>query len=158
MGYSIVIGELEVEKHEDDGVDTSCISFTARGEHHKEAPAFGEPTDYGNSRWPSYGVWRNVLSDAGMEDLFFCDGHLIGGHPGIRLITKDLYKEFSKRKQKFERLHPGVRATYGNVENPLIDRDQDNPSCNSTYCRIVWLDYWMDWALKNCETPVIANS
>ena len=156
MGYSIVIGELEVEKHWDDGIDSSCISFKARGEHHDEAPAFGEPTDHENQRWPSYGAWSDCMKDAGMHDLFFDEGRLIGGHPGVRLITKDLYSEFSKRKKAFETRHPNATPTYGKAD--ILNGDPSNPECNSTYCRIVWLDYWMKWALENCETPVIANS
>lgn len=157
MGYTITIGELEVEKNPEDGLDSDCISFGAKGQNLDDAPAFGEPTDYTNSRWPSYTSWSGALEDAGMYDLFFCEGHLIGGHPGIRLITKELVEAVAERKAEFERRHPNVKATYGNVSGPF-ESDADNPGENGVYCRIVWLDYWLKWAYENCETPVIANS
>ena len=28
----------------------------------------------------------------------------------------------------------------------------------STLARLIWLEFWMRWALKNCETPAIENS
>lgn len=157
MGYSITIGELKIEKEPEDGLDCSCIGFSAKGERHDNAPAFGEPTDFSNSRWPSYSVWSDNLKSAGLYDLFFDEGHLIGGHPGIRLITAEFIAEFDKRKKAFEGKHPDVIATYGEVKN-CFEVDESNPSCNSTYCRVVWLDYWLKWAFDNCETPVINNT
>ncbi len=160
MGYSLTIGELEVDKNHEDGIDCSCISFGAKGEKHDNAPAFNEPTDFTNQRWPSYGVWSDCLRDAGMYDLFFCDGgHLIGGHPGVRLLTKEFYEEFTKRKIAFEAKYPHVEATYGERDTKdIFHEDLSNPKCNNVYCRIVWMDYWINWAIENCETPVFANS
>jgi len=157
MGYTITIGELQIEKEPEDGLDCCCIGFSAKGEHHDNAPAFGEPTDFENSRLPSYSSWSNALRSAGLYGLFFCEGHLIGGHPGIRLITKEFIDEFDLRKKEFEDKHPGVIATYGKVTS-LFEVDEDNPECNSTYCRVIWLDYWLKWAFENCETPVINNT
>jgi len=158
MGYSITIGELEIETHDDDGLDCTGLSFDAVGVSRDEAPAFGEPTDYTNSRWPSYTSWSNCLRDAGIYDLFFDNGHLIGGHPGVRLVTKEFVEEFKKRKQVFEQKYPNVQPTYGeNHKGVFGEVDEDNPEENSVYCRVVWLDYWLTWALENCKVPVIAN-
>jgi len=158
MGYSITIGEFEISENPDDGIDCSCLSFGAESKEIDSAPAFGEPTDRCNMRWPSYSVWSDCLEHAGMKDLFFCEqGHLIGGHPGVRLITSELYSEFTDRKVAFEAKYPKVEATYGNQKSNF-EGDPDNPECNSTYCRIIWLDYWLSWALRTCNTPVIANS
>jgi hypothetical protein len=158
MGYSITIGELEVEKNPDDGLDCPCLFLDAKGESHEGAPAFGEPTDQSNSRWPSYSTWSDCLRDAGLHDVFFCDGHLVGGHPGVRLVTNELRDIVRAKKAEFEAKYPNVEATYGDKPEGPFGVDESNPKENSTYCRIVWLDYWIDWALKNCKTPVIANS
>lgn len=146
MGYSITIGELEIEKHEDDGLDCSCISFGAKGVRDDNAPAFGEPTDFTNSRWPSYSAWSDCLRDLGLYDLFYCDGHLIGGHPGVRLVTANLVKEVNSRIDEFKRKNPKATPVY------------DGSDLNGSLCRGEWLVYWLNWAIKNCKNPVIANS
>lgn len=147
MGYSITIGELHVDKYPDDGIESDCISFSAKGVHHESAPAFGEPTDFTNSRWPSYSAWSNFLEYAGLYDAFFCNGRLIGGHPGVRLVTKDMLELIQQSKLRMESANPPPVATMENYTEK-----------NGYYCRIIWLEYWCKWALENCETPVIANS
>lgn len=157
MGYNITIGELEISKEPDDGLDCPCLYFHAKGTRRDDAPAFGEPTDYTNQRWPGYDSWSDVLSHADMYDLFFEDGRLIGGHPGVRLVTPELVTVVGVRKADFERRYPHVVATYGDPPSHM-EEDPSNPPENETYCRVVWLDYWLRWALENCETPVIANT
>jgi hypothetical protein len=159
MGYTIIIGELKVEKHKDDGTDSDCLSFTAEVVRLEKAPAFGEPTDHTNTRWPSYTAWSNAMRGLGLYDLFYNEnGHLIGGQSGVRLVTEDLFDEFKTRLRLFEISNPNVTATYGNTENCLLYPDKNNPEVNAWYVRGVWLEFWMEWALKNCETPVIAVS
>lgn len=146
MGYTITIGELEVTKSPEDGLDSVCIGFDAKGARHDGAPAYGEPTDYTNSRWPSYGVWSNALARFGLKDVFFCEGHLIGGHPGVRLVTPELAGAVSAALAAYRVRFPEAKA----------EMDVDDESADMA--RITWLDYWLTWALANCETPVIANS
>lgn len=147
MGYSITIGEMHVDKTPDDGVESSCLFFSAKGVSHDSAPAFGEPTDFTNSRWPSYSAWSNFMDYAGLKDAFYSHGNLIGGHPGVRLITRDLLDRIKEARARMESMTPPPVATMENYTEK-----------NGFYCRILWLDYWCSWAIENCETPVIANS
>lgn len=143
MGYTITIGELEVATRPEDALECSGISFDAKGERHDGAPAFGEPTDFTNSRWPSYSAWHNFAENCGIYDLLFCEGHLIGGHPGVRLVTKEMLDVVTNARHLMQQTIPELVPTL---------------KCNSDYCRLLWLEYWMTWALANCKTPVIANS
>lgn len=147
MGYSITIGELSIDAAPEDGVECSCINFSAKGVAIEGSPAYGEPTDGTNQRWPSYSSWSNHLENAGLYDVFFFGGHLIGGHPGVRLVTKELLERISKAKADLESEHPNIEATM----QPYTD-------INGTYCRVIWLEYWCKWAIENCTVPVIANS
>lgn len=147
MGYSITIGELSVDEYPEDGIDSACIGLSANRASVEGSPAYGEPTDGTNQRWPSYSSWSNYLEKAGIQDVFFCNGRLIGGHPGIRLVTKELLERISKAKADLEKQHPTIEATM----EPYTD-------INGTYCRVIWLEYWCKWALENCKVPVIANS
>lgn len=148
MGYTITIGELEVTKSPDDGLDCDCIRFDAKGVMIADSPAFGEPTDYTNSRWPSYSVWSSFMKAVGIYDVFFDGrGHLIGGHPGVRLVTRELSDFVNGALVKYRAENPSV--------HPLLNEGSESAGW---LCRLIWLDYWLNWALENCETPVIANS
>lgn len=148
MGYTITIGQLEIEKSPDDGLDCSCIGFGAAGASHENAPAFDEPTDRENQRWPSYSSWALFMKEAGLYDVFFYeDGHLVGGHPGVRLVTSEMKARVDKAMLDFVGAHPGLEARF-------VVTDVNG----GTLCRLIWLKYWIDWAIENCETPVIANS
>jgi hypothetical protein len=142
MGYTIGIGQLVTEHY-----DETYVGYGVEGAHHDEAPAFGEPTDFTNARWPSYSSWQDALFETGTEKVFFTPtGHVIGEHPGFREITQELYDEFKTNMTAFEDKHPDIKATYKGTVN------------DGRYCRLVWLDYWLKWALANCENPVIVNS
>ena len=148
MGYTITIGQLKVEKEPDDGLDCSCIRFSAELAHHENAPAFGEPTDRENQRWPSYGVWSDFMRATGLYDVFFYEsGHLIGGHPGIRLVTRELVDVVSAALIAYREAKPDARPDLN-----------DGQLSSSWLCRLIWLDYWLRWSFESCETPVIVNS
>lgn len=146
MGYTITIGELKISKDPEDGLECSCISFDAELVRRGDAPAFGEPTDYTNSRWPSYGVWQNALRRFNLEPVFFDNGHLIGGHPGARLVTQEMVDVVRCELARWRLVNPDVAPEFNNNEEA------------ADLARVIWLDYWLTWALKNCETPVVANS
>ena len=149
MGYTITIGDLEIGKSPEDAMECSGITLDAKGVRHDDAPAFGEPTDYTNSRWPSYSVWSDFMMATGLYDLFFTErGHLIGGHPGVRLITKPMVDRVGKALSNWRANHPEASAQLGDEVS----------EADAWLCRLIWLDYWLRWSLENCDTPVIANS
>lgn len=122
MGYTIKIGQAVLEVYG----DTYIVSV--EDVEHPNAPAFGEPTDYTNARWPSYTAWSRFILEAGL------DLHLIGeDHPGNRVITEELYQT---------------------VKHSLDTVDFKNPH---NLNRAIWLEYWMRWALDNCDNPIITN-
>lgn len=152
MGYTLTIGELTVHKYPDCGLDEDGISFGAFGIHHDDAPAFGEPTDHTNSRWPSYSAWAGTMRDLGLTEVIFSGGTLVGGHPGVRLVTPELVEVVSSALEKYRREHPDGVAGFNQDENMPTD------PVNANLARMEWFDYWLRWALENCDTPVIANS
>ena len=116
MGYTIKIGQAVLEVCG----DTYIVSV--EDVEHPNAPAFGEPTDYTNARWPSYTAWSRFILEAGL-DL----------HIGNRVITEELYQT---------------------VKHSLDTVDFKNPH---NLNRAIWLEYWMRWALDNCDNPIITN-
>lgn len=147
MGYSFTIGQLVIEKQEENGLDSDCINFSAESKTLDYAPAFGEPTDFSNTRWPSYSAWTDFTKDAGLYHIFYdhYDKKLIGGHPGVRLVTKELCDVVQEALIK-------RRTDYPNSVEQFEGENSDG-----VLCRLIWLDFWLRWAFENCETPVLAN-
>ena len=170
MGYSLRIGEAticpDITKNEDWAYST--VSIKAGDVRLDNAPAFGEPTDYTNSRWPSYTAWANFVrfivdhvndefeqlfylgrlygeSEPGSDD-YMC---LIKTHPGVALIHEDHKSVIDRTMQMLKEKFPDAEANY--------DAD-GNEHANGALCRLTWLKFWIDWALENCKIPVFENS
>jgi hypothetical protein len=121
MGFTFKIGQL-----------TTIIEEGRKQSHvedlkHDEAPADGSPTDYTNSRWPSYTGWGEFC-----DDLEIDPDYLVPDHPGYKKIDREFKALIDDRYEKFkgDELHGG---------------------------RIAWMKYWTDWAIENCSKPVLLN-
>jgi len=154
MGYSLIIGEAKVESYEEDGLEALC-HITAEGVHLDDAPAFGEPTDHTNQRWPSYTQWYDFCEKADiLPALYECDeygnvtGSLRGGHPGAFPINKEFKEEIDTAYNRIK------------MQAKTLDPDADifDTDLGGMWARIQWLKFWTDWALENCEHPVLVNS
>ena len=170
MGYTLRIGELVVEYHQDE--DEPRIDLSAKLSRHDDAPAFGEPTDYENQRWPSYSVWSNFAEDAGLYPLFFGrekgsgqlsrDDALLAQQPGCVPITEAHRREVNEAMARWKQKYPKATPTFGKPapegEVSGFWSDPDNPEENGKMTRLVWLQYWINWALDNCKQPVFENT
>lgn len=164
MGYNLTIGELEIEYVQDK--DCPHISLNAASQTNADAPAFGEGTDYTNQRWPSYTAWSNFYKFVGLEELFtgknsqgqyVRDDGLLVSHPGCVPLTKKHREEINKALDEFKIKYPDAIPTYGNPGDNF-EGDPNNPEENAYLVRLVWLQYWVNWALDNCKQPVFENS
>lgn len=159
MGYTLRIGELEASV-EYEGLE-SYIHLDAKPERKDDAPAYGEPTDHTNSRWPSYTSWSEFTRFAGLHYLMYNEEvGLLRKHPGCVPLVKEHKEIIDKAYQKFYDRYPNAKAGY----SPKIDfekrifEDTEWPVENGMAARLEWLKYWVDWALENCEKPVFYNS
>jgi hypothetical protein len=161
VGYSLTIGEAEFDVDrvgEDEWTETvqdEYIRVTAKTVELPDAPAFGEPTDHMNERWPSYSQWYDWCEQVGLEHIMFSIdenenvGNIRGGHPGYFPITPAFKKEVDNAYDNWKAQHPNVEATFDNFET--------HPE-NGAMCRLEWLKYWTDWSLENCKVPVFVNT
>ena len=165
MGYNLTIGEavFEVDKVGDDEWTTSVqdeyIRVTAESVKLPDAPAFDEPTDYTNERWPSYTTWHDFCEATGLwAAIYVVDehgnntGNMRGGHPGYFPITPAFQKEVHEAYDNWMAEYPDAVAEYTKGE------DGEYIEANSYLCRLEWLKFWTDWALENCKVPVFVNS
>lgn len=147
MGYTLTIGNAQV--FYDNNPDWPYRKIEAKGEKLDNAPAFGEPTDYTNSRWPSYTAWHNFCEFTGLEKLFYDEEYgLISTHPGSVPLTSTHKEAVDMAYLKFKKDYP----------NAVAEFKENNPVKNAFLCRLEWLKFWVDWSLANCEKPIFYNS
>ncbi len=159
MGYTLTIGQLETSWNTDDGLE-STIRNSARGEHLKTAPAYGEPTDHTNSRWPSYSAWHNFAEFVGLKDFFYSnETGLLRKHPGCIPLSEKHKEIVDKAYKDFYEKYPNAKAGYSQKQlEDSVGKDKDWPDENIWAARLEWLKFWIDWALENCDKPVFYNS
>lgn len=151
MGYSISIGELKISK--EDGY-TFRTAETVRLDN---APAYGEPTDYTNERWPSYSSWGNAMDFLDLNNLMFNDRTgLMRKHPATYRLTKKHKAAIDKAYVKFYQKYPNAKAGFS-PKATMFQLDKDWPEENNWAVRLEWLKFWVDWALENCKNPVFSN-
>jgi hypothetical protein len=158
MGYDITIGQYKRTSYTEDGIRRYLDG--AIHARHETAPAFGEPTDYENQRWPSYGSWNKVLEAIGLKDLFRNpETGLMRKHPGCVKLTIEHKKAIDEAYANFYAKHPDCKPGYSKkqTEDPF-GVDPDWPKENAYAVRLEWIKYWVDWALENCKQPVIVNT
>ena len=170
MGYTLRIGELVVEYVQDE--EYPEISLTAKGFYHDDAPSFGEPTDGESQRWPSYSTWSDFTKDAGLYAMFFGtefgskqlvrDDALLRNHPGCVPLTEAHRRDVNTALAAWKIKYPNATPTFGKSapegEDSMFWVDESNPDENGKMTRLIWLHYWVNWALDNCKQPVFQNT
>ena len=162
MGYTLKIGESYVD-FDEDGDRRVLVHDVELG----DSPAFGEPTDRTNSRWPSYTGWGNFCRNVGIASIMFNgrnggsdifelpDGSYVGclmpEHPGVARITQKHLDYIKAKVNAYKALHPDHLPEFP-------PEGVEDPKCDGNLCRAQWLIFWMEWAILNCENPTFYNS
>lgn len=140
MGYDITIG---LKMALDDG------HAMVVAETNLDAPAYPGDDDshHVNVRRPGYVAWEAFCTQTGLHDLFFNkrDG-LLAEHPGI----VDL---------KPEHLEAVREAVHRHVGHAPLDewRPGYGEGLDYTLARLLWLSWWMTWALRQGHPAAVQN-
>jgi len=148
MSYDIYIGEATFRIPEKSEIkDYNQIKVTVNSVYLDEAPVFDDDgmTSNGNSRHPGYSQWANFVDKVGLNDLFFGDGGLMSDHPGCSYITKEHVEQVKAALEKYKERFPDAKPGFLGNQDALL-------------ARLIWLEWWMGWAVKNCKVPAIFNS
>lgn len=155
MGYTFTIGNATPQFANEYGELRAW--WEVEGRANDDAPVFvnDEMTGNSNSRSPSYSAWSDFCKQAGIYSLFYDEcGHLIGGHPGCILINKDMLETVQHALTSWKATHnkePGF-------EGWSWQGEASESKYDAILARLIWMEYWMRWALENCETPAIENT
>jgi len=173
MGYSIVVGEKSKNNCLDDMINDAkedsyeiyidSIEYVAKPESLDTAPAFGEPTDNMNQRWPSYISWYAFIYSAGLNEIFFDDNdNLIGRHPGYIEITTEIYEDIKSKYIRFKMQNKGAIASFEDEDFEKYDKisyiKNYKIPINNTLARFEWLMFWLDYSMEKYESTIISNT
>lgn len=169
MGYHLTIGNAELEF---DAAELRCAP-TVVGFADIEAPVFpnDEMTGDTSERSPSYTAWHHFAALTGLTTLFFggtgwddergrykdCpEGYhreegLIAQHPGVAVLCDGDLQEVRRALAEWKAKHPDTVPGFGNW-------DGGDSHYDYTLARLIWLEFWIAWALKNCERPAFGNT
>ena len=162
MSYNIIIGNAEPDFGSDCG--ELYAQWIVKERENEDAPKFpnDELTGKSNGRYPGYSQWSGFCKICGLHDLFFDKWEgLMVPHPGCKIINRDHYQQVVDALEKWKitsTLPPG----FG--KDPVFnDQSQDweypdSDKYDPILARLIWLEYWMKWALENCKIPAIYNS
>lgn len=172
MGYDILIGEAEPYFPSPDEMEYDREPrFKVNLRSHPDAPEFpgDDMTGKGNRRSPGYSAWSDFIVEVGLYDLFFGarssersptrDTCLMRDHPGIAMLRPEDLVEIRQARERWEAKPwraeeriPGWDPTLKLFE----DREGD-PRYDGYLARLLWLEWWIGWALDNCKVPAMYN-
>jgi hypothetical protein len=152
MGYNITIGNAVPEFRKEDG--ELYAAWVVNHAESDDAPTFphDEVTGKSNSRSPSYSGWSDFCAEAGLEDMWYHDySGFLRKHPGCFPLEKHHHtavKAALERWQTKATKPPGFAGW----------SDEDKGKYDPILARLIWLEWWMAWALESCETPAVWNT
>lgn len=163
MGYTLSIGNATVESGNDDG--ELWTRWTVAGATHPDAPVFpnDELTGNSNVRSPSYTGWHDFARDTGLDRMFYDkDEGMLKNHPGCVPLVEadhtDVLAALQRWKAKADKPPGFAGLDKFNEETQKWEPSADEGRYDHTLARLMWLEWWIRWALDNCATPAFENT
>lgn len=162
MSYDIYIGNAEITDDFQDDPDENGLGLRVRSMTMDEAPEF--PNDvmsaHVNNRHPGYSQWAKFTELVDLDNLFW-DKYtgLMREHPGtFRLRQSDLVA-IKTARAILQKEHPEAVPQFS---DDIWDNHHQRlgiiaTEYDSALARLLWLEWWVDWALNNCAIPAIHN-
>lgn len=164
MGYNIYIGNAIIEYNTD---TESTIDVSIERVEIDDAPefGFGDISSKSNGRFPTYTAMSQFAETVGLYDLFLNkDLGFLYPHLGVKAISKDDLFQIQQAKKNWETTHPNCKNKLPYKSKQPVDIEEFSCAMNEAakkydwfYARLVWFEFWFDWALKNCQYPAIGN-
>lgn len=145
MSHDIFIGKARVQFC-DDGELRAIVPLT----YHPEAPVFpGDvPTRNTNNRDMAYSAMSEWVDAVGLRGLFFDREH--------GLLRKDRCC-YRLMREHHEEVLAAVAKHVAKVgqKTPGWPPDGEDERYDPDLARLLWFEWWMRWALTDCETPAV---
>lgn len=170
MGYTIKIGNARLDH--DKG--SEWLEIDVEPATHPDAPTHDPYVGNGNSRSPSYTAWSDFCREAGIYELFYGQGWsreerrylpcsedfhretpLIASHPGAFALIPADAEYITAARIRREQSNGGRPAGFWDYD---LERGEIDNGNDHVLARLLWLEFWIKWALDNCTIPTIKNS
>jgi len=163
MGYTVAIGDLKHHEPEYDE-DRHEFLYTTGAVYTTHVDAPNEAyLGRCNTRSPTYSVWSEVCNDLGLKGLLNNSPTSSKGFNAkeVIMIDEEFVKEFTILAELFRKNNPTIVPKYTDDTPDTTDTTDEEMKymvlCGSMV-RLVWLEFWIDWAVKNCKTPVMVTT
>ncbi len=170
MGYSIYIGQAEVVFDAD--YPEEALYIRVNRIENDNAPRFenDDMTGRSNNRHPSYSGWADFVRRAGLSDLFSNkETGIMREHPGCFLLTENHYQQIKSALEAWNVKHHDTVAGFSSsglkpffvtptTSFVMMSDGGEDEERDHTKARLMWLEWWVRWALDNCSIPAIYNS
>ena len=159
MSYSIYIGNATMRDETEDGEYRA--GYYVPEVLRADAPAFpfDEMSRNLNGRHPGYTQWDRFARRAGLLSLFFdAVSGLMREHPGCFELTPLHLEQVRSARMDWQLRHPDTEPGFdwsGYLRREI--QDDGIRGRDGMLARLLWLEWWIEWALTNCERPAIAN-
>ncbi len=162
MGWTLTIGNAVMEYEPDD----LYLQIVAEGMEHPDAPDHDDTVGKRNYRSPAYTVWSEFCEDAGIFPLFYGSGWDQAGQHYID-CPDGFHRERPLLLDAGGGVAPLCRDDLTYVRAARIRRELTNggrppgmgsADMDSTLARLLWLEFWIDWALENCPIPILQSA
>lgn len=161
MGYTLKVGNA-VPVMEYNCNEYRKYLWTVESGTCVDAPTFPGDWSTGSIRSPSYSAWADFCRNVGLSHLLGDKSILLPEHPGVaRIIPSDLEEvrdaiaEWKAKKWPTSERIPGWDPK--TMSKPWLPAEELDPRYDGNLARLLWLEFWFDWAIKNCERPAFGN-
>lgn len=165
MGYTILIGNAELGDMQLDageyfaGWGESGGGVVVPKRTHISAPNL--PYDFSgqtNCRELGYKHTHRLLHETGLDRIFLTDAGLMRRHPGTFQLTPDHVAAVTEARVRWES-RPRTEAGWDWSESfaGQLAPDDGVRGRDHTRAELLWLEWWITWAVANCERPALHN-
>lgn len=148
MGYTILIGNGVMEPSErvttysrEIGSEVRYYDVSVEEASSYAAPLFpgDEVTGKTNCRRPTVWDWEEFCQETGLWELFLGKEHgIMAGQGGFCQLKMEHLLAIRVALRSWEGGHPGALPGWGDGYDYAL-------------ARLLWLFFWVSWALENCE-------
>jgi hypothetical protein len=139
------------------------LEVGVKGATSPDAPSFPGDTMTGqtSTRSPSYSGWSDFAVKTRLYGLFYDkDTGLIAKHPGTFMLTPKHAYVINSALRQYVAEHPNAKPGWCGCKecDNWYGKDVPHQQLDGNLARLMWLDWWVKWALANCKIPAIRNT
>ena len=159
MTLDITIGNAEIVFWEFEADECSEYKLTVHSMELPDAPTFPHDnlTQNTNYRSMGYGAARSFEERTGYTF------PAVGVHRITNLSLIEVQLKLAAYKEKVGDKVPGWVDNYATTEDgdrvrksqSQIDEETENSNMSGNLARLMWMEWWMKWALENCGYPAM---